>query len=65
MKYLRAWREFLNMEGWKNAAPHLDSFDETIIAYLQFYPRDFILKSGGMHGIIVSIQPPMCCEVID
>ena len=43
--------EFLNKEGWKNAALHLGSFDETEKAYLQFYPGDFIKKAGGMNGI--------------
>ncbi len=51
--------EFLDVEGWKNAAPHLGSFDETEKDYLQFYPGDFIKKAGGMNGIIVAITPPM------
>ena len=51
--------EFLNVEGWKNAAPHLGSFDDTVNAYLKFYPGDFIEKAGGMNGIIVSMQPPI------
>ncbi len=50
--------EFLHAEGWKNAAPHLDSLEETINAYLQFYPDDYISKAGGMNGIIISVSQP-------
>jgi ASC-1-like (ASCH) protein len=48
--------DYLNAEGWQNAAPHLSSFEETVNAYLQFYPEDYIRDHGGMNGIIVSVQ---------
>lgn len=51
-------QEFLNVEGWKNAAPHLNSLEETVNAYLQFYPGDYISEHGGMNGIIISVAHP-------
>lgn len=51
-------REFLCAEGWKNAAPHLDSLEESVNAYLQFYPGEYISKAGGMNGIIISVVQP-------
>lgn len=51
-------QEFLDAEGWKNAAPHLNSLEETVNAYLQFYPDDYISKHGGMNGIIISVVQP-------
>ena len=51
-------QEFLDVEGWKNAAPHLNSLEETVNAYLQFYPGDYISEHGGMNGIIISVAHP-------
>ena len=51
-------QEFLHVEGWKNAAPHLNSLEETVNAYLQFYPDDHISQAGGMNGIIISVSQP-------
>jgi ASC-1-like (ASCH) protein len=48
-------QDFLRVEGWKNAAPHLKSEAETAEAYLNFYPGDHIAKAGGMNGIMISV----------
>ena len=47
---------YLFAEGWKNAAPHLNSFEDTVNAYLQFYPGNYVRDNGGMNAIIVSVQ---------
>jgi ASC-1-like (ASCH) protein len=48
-------KEFLAFEGWANAAPHLRNMDESVAAYLQFYPGTYIDKAGGMNGIVISV----------
>lgn len=43
--------ELLDAEGWKNAAPHLNSKKEVIRAYCEFYTPQYIIDNGGINCI--------------
>jgi len=53
--YYATLYDYLDKEGWQNAAPHLLSRDQTIDAYHKFYTDRQIAQRGGMCAIRIEL----------
>lgn len=49
-------QEYLEVEGFKNVLPGVNSFEEAVAIYLQYNSREELSKAGGFIGIHIRIK---------
>lgn len=56
VKFYKTLEEYLEIEGYKNVLPGINSFSEAVAVYLQYNSREDLNKAGGFIGIHIKVK---------